>query len=249
MSEKSPLQDSVNMFVDWAKSRLDEMSANAATLQDNLDKLDATTRSQAEQAVTQLKQWIQQGQDDVKTAQDQGQAAVAQAKADMEALWSKFQNGSGNWADLVQDQQALFKARAQAQMQAWQDAANTYMKRLNNVQEQHRAQAEAQVERFEKTVEVAKKKGNEAQIAKAESALAAARDKVKELTPSSESVSKDFSADEVISQAYLRTLSRLPSADERTAASEYLASAAQPADGVKDLVWALINTKEFMLNH
>ncbi|MCA8990382.1 MAG: DUF1549 domain-containing protein [Planctomycetaceae bacterium] len=111
------------------------------------------------------------------------------------------------------------------------------------------AQAEAQVERFEKTVEVAKKKGNEAQIAKAESALAAARDKVKELTPSSESVSKDFSADEVISQAYLRTLSRLPSADERTAASEYLASAAQPADGVKDLVWALINTKEFMLNH
>ena len=148
MSEKSPLQDSVNMFVDWAKSRLDEMSANAATLQDNLDKLDATTRSQAEQAVTQLKQWIQQGQDDVKTAQDQGQAAVAQSKADMEALWSKFQNGSGNWADLVQDQQALFKARAQAQMQAWQDAANTYMKRLNNVQEQHRAQAEAQVAEF-----------------------------------------------------------------------------------------------------
>ena len=148
MSEKSPLQDSVNMFVDWAKSRLDEMSANAATLQDNLDKLDATTRSQAEQAVTQLKQWIQQGQDDVKTAQDQGQAAVAQAKADMEALWSKFQNGSGNWADLVQDQQALFKARAQAQMQAWQDAANTYMKRLNNAQEQHRAQAEAQVAEF-----------------------------------------------------------------------------------------------------
>ncbi|HML92385.1 hypothetical protein [Methyloceanibacter sp.] len=148
MSEKSPLQDSVNVFVDWAKSRLDEMSANAATLQDNLDKLDATTRSQAEQAVTQLKQWIQQGQDDVKAAQDQGQAAVAQAKADMEALWSKFQNGSGNWAELVQDQQALFQARAQAQMQAWQDAANTYMKRLNDVQEQHRSQAEAQVAEF-----------------------------------------------------------------------------------------------------
>jgi len=148
MSEKSPLQDSVNVFVDWAKSRLDEMSANAATLQDNLDKLDATTRSQAEQAVTQLKQWIQQGQDDVKAAQDQGQAAVAQAKADMEALWSKFQSGSGNWADLVKDQHALFQARAQAQMQAWQDAANTYMKRLNDVQEQHRSQAEAQVAEF-----------------------------------------------------------------------------------------------------
>lgn len=148
MTEKSPLQDSVNVFVDWAKARLDEMSANAATLQDNLDKLDATSRSQAEQAVSQLKEWIQQGQNDVKTAQDQGQAAVAQAKADMEALWRKFQTGSGNWAELVEDQQSLFQARAQAQVQAWQDAANTYMQRLNNVQEKNRAQAEAQVAEF-----------------------------------------------------------------------------------------------------
>ncbi|MGD9376924.1 MAG: hypothetical protein PVG95_02485, partial [Methyloceanibacter sp.] len=108
MSEQSPLQNSVNVFVDWAKARLDEMAANASTLQANLDKLDANSRAQAEQAINQLNQWIQQGQNDVKNAQAQGEASVAQAKADLEALWNNFQNNSGDWAGLIKDNQAMF---------------------------------------------------------------------------------------------------------------------------------------------
>ncbi|WP_141701303.1 hypothetical protein [Methyloceanibacter methanicus] len=61
MSDQSPLQSSVNVFVDWAKARLDEMAANAGALQANLDKLDSKTREQAEQAIAQLNQWIEQG--------------------------------------------------------------------------------------------------------------------------------------------------------------------------------------------
>lgn len=145
MSEQSPLQNSVNVFVDWAKARLDEMAANAGTLQDNMDKLDANSRAQAEQAVTQLNQWIEQGQRDIKDAQAQGEASLTQAKADMETLWSNFQKNSGDWAGLLKDNQALFQARAQAQVQAWQDAVNTYMHRLNDVHEQNKSQAEAQL--------------------------------------------------------------------------------------------------------
>jgi hypothetical protein len=145
MSEQSPLQNSVNVFVDWAKARLDEMAANASTLQGNLDKLDANSRAQAEQAINQLNQWIKQGQNDVKNAQAQGEASVAQAKADLEALWNNFQNNSGDWAGLIKDNQAMFQARAQAQVQAWQDMVNTYIQRLNDVHDQNRSQAEAQV--------------------------------------------------------------------------------------------------------
>ena len=145
MTEQSPLQNSVNVFVDWAKARLDEMAANAGTLQANLDKLDATSRAQAEQAITQLNQWIQQGQNDIKNAQAQGEGSVAQAKADMETLWAKFQNNAGDWAGLLKDNQAMFQARAAAQVQAWQDTVNAYVKRLGDVHDQNKAQAEAQV--------------------------------------------------------------------------------------------------------
>ena len=145
MSDQSPLQSSVNVFVDWAKARLDEMAANAGTLQTNLDKLDAKTRTQAEQAIAQLNQWIEQGQSDIKTAQAQGEASVAKAKADVDAMWAKYQRDSEKWAQLAQDHHATFQARAEAQVQAWQDTVNAYMQRLNNVHDQNKTQAEAQV--------------------------------------------------------------------------------------------------------
>ncbi|ODR95106.1 hypothetical protein AUC70_05110 [Methyloceanibacter stevinii] len=135
----------MNVFVDWAKARLDEMAANAGTLQANLDKLDANSRAQAEQAIAQLNQWVEQGQRDINTAQAQGEASVAQAKADMETLWANFQNNAGDWAGLLKDNQAMFQARAQAQVQAWQDTVNAYMARVSDVNDKNKAQAQAQV--------------------------------------------------------------------------------------------------------
>lgn len=54
---------------------------------------------------------------------------------------------------------------------------------------------------------------------------------------------------EVVNEAYLRTLSREPSEQELTVAVEAIASAAKPIDGVRDVLWALVNTKEFVVNH
>ncbi len=54
MSEQSPIQSRVGVFVEWAKARLDEMAANAEVLESSLNKLDASTRAQAEQAIAQV---------------------------------------------------------------------------------------------------------------------------------------------------------------------------------------------------
>ena len=54
---------------------------------------------------------------------------------------------------------------------------------------------------------------------------------------------------EVIRQAYLRTLGRLPTDDEVQRCQDYIASAESPAAGAKGLLWALLNTKEFIVNH
>tara|TARA_R110002111_G_scaffold153375_1_gene220110 strand:- start:44463 stop:47216 length:2754 start_codon:yes stop_codon:yes gene_type:complete len=56
-------------------------------------------------------------------------------------------------------------------------------------------------------------------------------------------------SDEIITKTYLRSLSRYPTEAETTAARKYLDDSQNKIDGVYDLIWAVLNTKEFMLNH
>ena len=50
-------------------------------------------------------------------------------------------------------------------------------------------------------------------------------------------------------EAYLRTLSRKPTDSELATATHHLAEALDGARGMRDLLWALLNTKEFLTNH
>jgi hypothetical protein len=54
---------------------------------------------------------------------------------------------------------------------------------------------------------------------------------------------------DVIEELYLTTLSRLPSEEEKQKALTWLARAATPREGTQDLLWALINSREFLFNH
>jgi hypothetical protein len=54
---------------------------------------------------------------------------------------------------------------------------------------------------------------------------------------------------EFIDEAYLRTLSRLPSESEQTIAQTSIQEAPNIKDGLEELLWALLNTREFQTNH
>lgn len=54
---------------------------------------------------------------------------------------------------------------------------------------------------------------------------------------------------EWIEEAYLRTLSRLPSESERVRCEQFFEESPQPSQGLEGLLWVLINTKEFLVNH
>ena len=56
-------------------------------------------------------------------------------------------------------------------------------------------------------------------------------------------------ADRIVRQAYLRTLSRPPSGEEREVAISHVREAKDVVSGTRDLLWALLNTKEFIVNH
>ena len=53
----------------------------------------------------------------------------------------------------------------------------------------------------------------------------------------------------LVDEVWLRTVSRPPSVEERKRAEQHLSSVGSLSEGVSDLLWALLNTKEFLLNH
>lgn len=56
-------------------------------------------------------------------------------------------------------------------------------------------------------------------------------------------------AREMIDEFYLATLSRFPNPKEVEAAQKLLSGAPNPKEGAEDLMWGLLNTKEFLFNH
>lgn len=54
---------------------------------------------------------------------------------------------------------------------------------------------------------------------------------------------------ELVREAYLRTLSRLPEESELHDSLEYLQTTKTIQEGLQDLMWALLNTQEFITNH
>ncbi len=57
-----------------------------------------------------------------------------------------------------------------------------------------------------------------------------------------------FDAEKSIREVFLRTVSRPPTAAEFTQAKADLAAAKSPVEGIRDLLWAMLNTREFLVN-
>jgi hypothetical protein len=57
------------------------------------------------------------------------------------------------------------------------------------------------------------------------------------------------SSGEIIEELYLRTLSRFPQKEEAQLAQQGIGKAPSPREGYEDLLWALLNSKEFLFNH
>lgn len=68
-------------------------------------------------------------------------------------------------------------------------------------------------------------------------------------TPKPQPKATPADATRFVREIYLRTVGRFPSDDEISTARKHLAKADSPVNGLRDLLWAMLNTKEFVLNH
>ncbi|MBL6704536.1 MAG: PSD1 domain-containing protein [Planctomycetaceae bacterium] len=53
----------------------------------------------------------------------------------------------------------------------------------------------------------------------------------------------------LIDEVWIRTVGRFPTSTQRQRADQHLAGSDTIAEGIADLMWAMLNTKEFLLNH
>jgi hypothetical protein len=99
-----------------------------------------------------------------------------------------------------------------------------------------------------------KKAKNPQQIKRIEERIAALEKATAEAAAGSAKAAAEANAlaldeEEIVRQAYLRTLSRLPTPEENDRCLAYIAQAETPLAGAKGLLWTLLNTKEFIVNH
>ena len=101
-------------------------------------------------------------------------------------------------------------------------------------------------------------KGDEKRRAKARNVIQSARARIDaaqaelkqlESEPPPEATIAAADLDGLIRQAYLRTLGRYPTNDEVSRSREYINDAEDSVDGLRGVLWALLNTKEFIVNH
>ena len=109
--------------------------------------------------------------------------------------------------------------------------------------------AEQRLERLQKSLARAKKSGVKKQIANLESQLQKAQEELQPVLDAVPVKQQHVDVTKIVEEAYLRTVSRFPSDTERELAAGYLSDSPDTLSGIKDLMWALINTKEFMVNH
>ena len=55
--------------------------------------------------------------------------------------------------------------------------------------------------------------------------------------------------EQIVEELYLVTLSRLPNQDEIDRAQRWLRDAPTPREGLHDVLWVLVNSREFLFNH
>ena len=113
---------------------------------------------------------------------------------------------------------------------------------------------ERMVDGLKARLKQAKADGNDQQVARLRERMKQMEErfgKVEPQAPAPVEVAKQPAEvlDELIKQAYLRTLNRYPSEQERDRSQQYIAEAGDPVSGMRGLLWALLNTKEFIVNH
>jgi hypothetical protein len=121
------------------------------------------------------------------------------------------------------------------------------VRQFNNLPENRRSKMRGQLDReYKRTAQQLKKYGYDVPSF---DSLVAGKKPWNTLETKTKTAPATKTMDRLVEDAYLRTLSRYPKQQEAEIAVAFIAESKTPADGVQSLLWALVNTKEFIITH
>lgn len=173
-------------------------------------------------------------------------------------LLALMDDNDGWLQQVAKENQLTFQRRSQAdpadakkdQKKQVQDRFRVQIKRLKErLAEAEKADNPGQVkalkEQLAKTKNQARKMGVPDEAAQEQADAAVPESPAPGITAATEALLLD----EIVNDAYLRTLSRFPTSEEMHTSQSYIKAEADPVDGIRSVLWALLNTREFMVNH
>jgi hypothetical protein len=122
---------------------------------------------------------------------------------------------------------------------------------LDRQQSQQLARFENNLRQLEKQKARAEKSDQQQQLEKIERQIAQVQKRMKPLLDIKDAKPRDDapSDEQIVIEAYLRTLSRTPTADEMDRCLRHMSDGTDKVANARGLLWALINTKEFVVIH
>lgn len=178
-------------------------------------------------------------------------------------LQTVYMQNDDDVAKLINDSKGWLNSLVQSEKQARNDRDD---KRSDKDMEKRLADAKSARRNFEKLLDSneralkkARKEDNKKEVKELEARIAELKAKIKkaqivtepkpEETPKPAPVVVSIEPEDLVKAAYLRSLSRLPTDAEMETSKKFLAQSEDRMTGARDLLWALINTKEFIVNH
>ncbi|CCD89761.1 conserved protein of unknown function [Bradyrhizobium sp. ORS 285] len=123
-------QSSMSVYLNWAKERLHEMDAALDALDIKAAEAEAASKVKTAEIMADLKKRRSDLETLLKTQAAAGDAALAQAKTELDQHWAGFEAQMKTYFDTAGQQavqqQAIFKDIAAAQAKAWHEAADRF---------------------------------------------------------------------------------------------------------------------------
>jgi DNA repair exonuclease SbcCD ATPase subunit len=145
-------QSNIHFYVNWAKERLDEMEATLTSLEGKAGEVQAEARDKADKVLASLQKKRDEFRDTIKKHADANEAAWISTQTKLESEWSSFETEVTKYVDSfgkqIEQQQALFKLQAAAQLNAWREAANKLGSNAQEFAAERRGEIDAAVKRM-----------------------------------------------------------------------------------------------------
>jgi DNA repair exonuclease SbcCD ATPase subunit len=145
-------QSNIHFYVNWAKERLDEMEATLTSPEGKAGEVQAEARDKADKVLASLQKKRDEFRDTIKKHADANEAAWISTQTKLESEWSSFETEVTKYVDSfgkqIEQQQALFKLQAAAQLNAWREAANKLGSNAQEFAAERRGEIDAAVKRM-----------------------------------------------------------------------------------------------------